>query len=212
MTYLYIRSSPLLLILSAFPVLVSIEGSVLITAMLDIQRTTIIVSNLSKEEFLQVPRTIRSELDKLATEIHEPALVEQWSELPFLSRLVISIKSEDLAKQAYQKLRESHPELKVHLSECIIRRNKSFDGTLQAPVSPKLDKYEEPEPAKSDDEDKGFEQTPDFTIPRRRTLVEGLKLNTSFGSGPGQTDAVSMSPTITLEECGFQTTKTTAAT
>lgn len=157
-------------------------------------RTTIIVSKLTGLQCLTVPTQIKSEIRALGESLGGDDLIQQWSELPFLSRLVVSITSEPLAEYVYKRLVACHPELKIHLSESIRRRNSSFDESLQTPVSPKLGKYEEPEPVKSDDE------TVDTLTPMRRktTLVEGLRLNTSIVHANGTTSP--MSPTITLED------------
>jgi hypothetical protein len=162
------------------------------------QRTTIIISDLSRAECITIPAIIKSEVQLLQKELGEPDLVDQWSELPFLSRLVVSIKDESLAEKVFRRLKQSHPDLKVHLSESIRRRNKSFDLTLTAPTSPILNRYEEPEPAKSTT-DNDMISFPSPKLTRKRTLVEGLKLDTSVVKNKDGTISP-MSPTITLEQ------------
>lgn len=162
-------------------------------------RTTIIISDLSREQCLTVPRAIRADIGSLTAEFQlGDDLIDTWSELAFLSRLVIIVNNEQNASAVYKYLKSEHPDLKIHLSESIVRRHKSFDATLKTPISPKPDLYEEKEPSKSDDE----ESLGPYFRKRSNTkvLLEGLKLNTAADVVKQDGTISPMSPTITLDE------------
>lgn len=172
------------------------------------QKTTIIISDLSKPELLKVAVTIKQYLVEYQKQhgLSESQLVENWSELPTLSRLVIILTEESYATEIYSHLTTALPNYKVHLSESLIRRSKSEDS-LQAPANEDpLDSklYREPKPTNKNEIKLEENQPP-------RTLFKpSLSLNTNTDSPDLQDPARERSPrspTITLEECTSSPTR-----
>lgn len=164
------------------------------------QKTTIIISELSKPELLKVSITIKQYLVDYQKQnnITEFQLVENWSELPTLSRLVIIFTEEKYATDIFQHLNTALPNHKVHLSESLLRRHKSF-GSLEAPSNleqAQSSLYQEPEPIKNNENKLEENQPP-------RTLFKpDLSLNTEMNpKAPSPRGESPSSPTITLEEC-----------
>lgn len=166
------------------------------------QKTTIIISELSKSELLKVSVTIKQYLVDYQKQnnLTESQLIENWSELPTLSRLVIIFTEQEYATDVFKHLVIALPNHKINLSESLLRRHKSFTS-LEAPSSleqAQSSLYEEPKPARKNEIKLGENETP-------RTLFKpDLSLNTELQpdlNNPSSREKSPRSPTITLEEC-----------
>lgn len=184
-----------------------LSHSVIIFA-LAIMKTSIIISELDRNDFiktLNLSLADRLKLDVLNHNNGSPDVflneITNWSNLPFLNRIVILVSSELIATQLYDFLLEkkqsylSHT--KISLQENLLQRSKSYDGTEEELSTKDLRKfkmqntpaeienYSEPKPHKI--------QTPK-AVNKTRTL---FKPELSIDTGVEKSSSVP-SPTITL--------------
>lgn len=114
------------------------------------EKTTLIISNLDKDEFVSDHKSMTSKMSfadqiklnilNLATpanvsygEDYYLKLIEQWSNLPFLNRIIIIMKNEELAILLHKYLTTGTllPQYtKVSLQENLITKSKSFDSLI----------------------------------------------------------------------------------
>lgn len=107
--------------------------------------TSIIISELSKDDFVRVGNAPLSLVDKLKLEILNIDLngdedffinrINVWSNLPFLGRTIVILKDEQSSKQLYDHLQDNlrnkiglSPDVKITLQPNLLSRSKSFDG------------------------------------------------------------------------------------
>ncbi|CCH44241.1 hypothetical protein BN7_3802 [Wickerhamomyces ciferrii] len=173
-------------------------------------KTTIIISDLTKPDLLKVSVTIKQYLITFQKQhnISENELVENWSELPTLSRLVIIFTKEEYTQEIYTHLKTSLPSNKIHLSESLLRRHKSFDSQLHAPSNLEQQQsllYEEPKPMSTGVVKLQENQAP-RTLFKPDLTLDTNQINIQGSLDPSSRERSPRSPTITLEEC----TKTTS--
>lgn len=194
-------------------------------------RTSIIISNLTKSDFvaaqgksLSLAAQIKLGVLNLPDQPDFSNLVVQWSELPFLSRIVAIFKTPEAASLAYGFLEKSYngtplftlpPTAKLSLQENLLQRSRlanSLSDIDPVPVPQNKDAYHEPEPQPFD-ADKDLprlgidvaelnDSAPPIRDLRRSSSVmktlfaPPLRLDTNLASS----DESPRSPTITLEE------------
>ncbi|EGV60547.1 hypothetical protein PSN45_001691 [Yamadazyma tenuis] len=138
--------------------------------------TSIIISELSRQDFIKTNHPM-SLVDQIKLEIlnidyqgdedYYLNKISTWSNLPFLSRVIIILKDEESSKQLYHyinsEIRSKYhldPGVKVTLQENLLQRSKSFDGStadddslsvnmlkrFKAAHSSETAKYQEPKP------------------------------------------------------------------
>lgn len=151
--------------------------------------TSIIISNLSKDDFIANKFTDEAlslidkiKLDILNLDIDEDEdyylnRIENWSNLPFLNRVVIILKDETSSNRLYEYLANEiktkyqlKDSVKISLqSNLLLHKSKSFDNLVDDSLSieelkkfksvnnamlpPDIRRYKEPEPKKFDDND-----------------------------------------------------------
>lgn len=113
-------------------------------------KTTIIISNLDKDDFVSDRKSMTSKMSfvdqvKLnVLNLRSPSnisygedyylnMIEQWSNLPFLNRIIIIMKNEDLAKLLHKYLTSGSllpQHTKVSLQENLITKSKSYDSLI----------------------------------------------------------------------------------
>jgi len=113
-------------------------------------KTTIIISNLDKDDFVSDHKSMTSKMSfadqvklnvlNLPTpsnvsygEDYYLKMIEQWSNLPFLNRIIIIMKNEDLAKLLHKYLTSGSllpHHTKVSLQENLITKSKSYDSLI----------------------------------------------------------------------------------
>lgn len=121
------------------------------------QKTTIILSNLNREDFLsnnksyseyettsQPKRSSLSFVDRVKLNILNVSApqpdyylknITHWSNLPFLSRVIIILSDEEVAANLYTYLQDYLKEstyVKITLQENLLQRSKSLDGMKEA--------------------------------------------------------------------------------
>lgn len=163
-------------------------------------KTTIIISELTKEQTISIPNIIKSQIHQYQREHNLDAdIIKHWTELPGLSRLVIMFENEDVAAEIFNQLKANHEDLKIYLSEHILRRHNSDPSLkLKVPRSPSPEKYHEPEPVYQADAHVSSNET--------KLLLESLVLDTSKLDEKTRTQRSNSgtlsptSPSITLEQ------------
>lgn len=143
------------------------------------QQTTIIISHLGKDDFiaesgrqLSLANQIKLALLNLTTETPDHELYQDminWSNLPFLNRIIVIFNNEKSALIAYKYLEGLYhqekpftmpPTVKISLQENLLRRSKLSDalsednaldlvknlGKFRNAHSDSNDNYQEPEP------------------------------------------------------------------
>jgi len=169
------------------------------------QKTTIIISELSKPELLQVSTTIKQYLEEyqIQNNLKSSQLVENWSELPTLSRIVIIFTEEHHATEIFTHLSKVLlPNYKVHLTESLLRRHRSFNS-LEAPAHHEpvdTNLYQEPKPVLNNEVKLETNQPPRTLFKPDLTLDTVTSNNLQEPNSPGRNKSP-QSPTITLEEC-----------
>ncbi|KAH3673669.1 hypothetical protein WICMUC_003572 [Wickerhamomyces mucosus] len=165
---------------------------------MSITKDTIIISDLSREQTLTIPNSIKQEINYFEKIQDEQEVISHWADLTGLNRLVIVFKDSKVAQNIFEVIRNKYPNLHVHLSESILKKHKSNEN-LQQPSAdaPKL--YQEPRP-RSNSSDFSSLIIPDFlnssTDHKKLTILEPLKIS-SPEKASGELSP--RSPTITLE-------------
>ncbi|ODV78857.1 uncharacterized protein CANTADRAFT_278682 [Suhomyces tanzawaensis NRRL Y-17324] len=131
------------------------------SATFPLPKTTIIINNLKKDDFVDTnPHTSFSSHTQLTVvdQIKLTVLnlvpagkqdnyflshIEYWSNLPFLNRIIIILRDEESAAELHQFLTShslqpslvaSFPYIKVSLQENLLSRSKSFDSLIKTPA------------------------------------------------------------------------------
>lgn len=114
------------------------------------EKTTIIISNLHKDDFVSDHKSMTSKMsfaDQIKLSIlnlptpanvsyeedYYLSMIEQWSNLPFLNRIIIIMKNEDLARLLHKYLTQGTflpQHTKVSLQENLITKSKSYDSLI----------------------------------------------------------------------------------
>lgn len=107
--------------------------------------TSIIISELSRDDFIKAEGETMSLVDKLKLEIlnidkdgdedYFLSRISTWSNLPFLGRTIVILKDEESSQQLYDHLTTNlraklglNPQVKITLQANLLSRTKSFDG------------------------------------------------------------------------------------
>lgn len=177
-------------------------------------KTSLIISNLEKDDFVQNPGespnllVVAKKLSlvdqiKLMTLYYEDDMtgkISHWSNLPFLGRIVVIFKDEGTAKDVYKYLSDKlakHSGLgyvKIHLQENLLTRSKSNDQMVEGEhlnVKKSLDNFKSLYAQKGGDVKNNLEG---YNEPKPAKVV------TDFSDTKVDTEEFPKSPTITLNE------------
>lgn len=188
-------------------------------------RTTIIVSNLTKDDFLangkklSLANNLKIGVLNLPGQTNFSRQVVQWSELPFLCRIVAIFSTPEAAQLAYDYLLDSYKgnsffhlptTAKLSLQENLLQRSKLV-GAVSGDSTEEDSGYHEPKPQAFDvDSDLGRlgidvsslnETEPSLGLGRSRSVTKTLfrpklDLDTKVEGNP----RAPLSPSITLDE------------